>query len=126
METAPGPADTADPAGAAAAPGRLDEAGYGRIGMDGFAQFRRAGDGAPAAGVQGPHTENPARAGFSGHLGRDGSQASAASASSLNASTGMQLQNTFLSPCTLSTRATGGQYLCCFSTGSGNTASSRG
>ena len=39
---------------------------------------------------------------------------------------GMQLQNTFLSPCTLSTRATGGQYFCSFNVASGNAASSRG
>ena len=45
---------------------------------------------------------------------------------SLYASTGMQAHITFLSPCTLSTRATGGQYLTCLSTGSGNAASSRG
>jgi len=49
-----------------------------------------------------------------------------ASGSPAKASTGMQLQNTFLSPCTLSTRATGGQYFCSFRLGSGNAASSRG
>jgi hypothetical protein len=49
-----------------------------------------------------------------------------ASISPAKASIGMQLQNTFLSPCTLSTRATGGQYFCSFSVASGNAASSRG
>lgn len=49
-----------------------------------------------------------------------------ASGSSSAEPTGMQLQNTFLSPCTLSTRATGGQYFCRRRLGSGNTASSRG
>lgn len=53
-------------------------------------------------------------------------QAQASAASSLYASTGMQAQNTFLSPWTLSTRATGGQYFCCFSVASGKAASSRG
>src|SRR5690606_17446141 len=48
-----------------------------------------------------------------------------ASGSSLKSPIGMQEQNTFLSPWTLSTRATGGQYFCCFSVASGNTASSR-
>lgn len=54
-----------------------------------------------------------------GSLKASGSPSSAISLS------GMQLQNTFLSPYTLSTRATGGQYFCCFSVASGNTASSR-
>ena len=50
----------------------------------------------------------------------------ALASSSLYASTGMQAQNTFLSPCTLSTRPTGGQYFCWRRLGSGNAASSRG
>ena len=49
-----------------------------------------------------------------------------ASGSSSGEPTGMQLQNTFLSPCTLSTRATGGQYFCRRRLASGNAASSRG
>src|SRR5690606_30906159 len=49
-----------------------------------------------------------------------------ASGSSSAEPTGMQLQKTFLSPCTLSTRATGGQYFCWRRLGSGNAASSRG
>src|SRR4051794_14524645 len=49
-----------------------------------------------------------------------------ASGSPANASIGTQAQNTFLSPYTLSTRATGGQYFCRRSVLSGNTASSRG
>src|SRR3546814_8696635 len=49
-----------------------------------------------------------------------------ASISPLNSLIGTQEQNTFLSPHTLSTRATGGQYFCCLSEGSGNAASSRG
>ena len=50
----------------------------------------------------------------------------ALASSSLYASTGMQAQNTFLSPCTLSTRPTGGQYFCSRRLASGNAASSRG
>src|SRR5690606_672594 len=49
-----------------------------------------------------------------------------ASGSSSAEPIGMQLQNTFLSPCTLSTRATGGQYFCWRNVASGNAASSRG
>src|SRR5690606_31488212 len=49
-----------------------------------------------------------------------------ASTSSLYASTGIQAHIMFLSPYTLSTRATGGQYFCSFSEGSGKAASSRG
>src|SRR6478736_2196808 len=49
-----------------------------------------------------------------------------ASISPAKALIGTQLQNTFLSPYTLSTRATGGQYFCSLSTGSGKAASSRG
>src|SRR5690606_11914645 len=48
-----------------------------------------------------------------------------ASISPSNSLIGTQLQNTFLSPWTLSSRATGGQYLCWFSEGSGKAATSR-
>src|SRR3546814_8251947 len=43
-----------------------------------------------------------------------------ASGSSSAEPIGMRLQNTFLSPCTLSTRATGGQYFCWRRVASGN------
>ena len=70
--------------------------------------------------VAGPHKRTaPRGAGLSCVAGGGADQ-------SLYASTGMQAHITFLSPCTLSTRATGGQYLTCLSTGSGNAASSRG
>src|SRR6185437_2427153 len=49
-----------------------------------------------------------------------------AASSSLKASIGTHEQNTCLSPYTLSTRATGGQYFTCFSEASGYAASSRG
>ncbi len=55
-----------------------------------------------------------------------GAAAAVAGSASRYASSGGQVQNTCLSPYTLSTRATGGQYFTCFSEASGYAASSRG
>lgn len=73
---------------------------------------------------------SPASRGFSASIGAFSDYITSgslkASISPANSLIGMQLQNTFLSPCTLSTRATGDQYFCNFNVASGNAASSRG